>query len=38
MKKRVQIQNVKPSQILDQEQIKKLKGGDDIIIDDTLIT
>ena len=43
MKKRVQIQNIKPTQILDLNQTSKLKGGDDtdadadiIIIEDTL--
>ncbi len=29
MKKRVQIQNIKPSQILNLRQTKHLKGGDD---------
>ena len=37
MKKRVQIQNIKPNQIIDLQQTKYLKGGEeeDIIIDDT---
>lgn len=47
MKKRVQLQNIKPTQILTKSQTNKLKGGDgegdtessteDIIVEDTLI-